>query len=138
MREGRRGARAAPSAPKRLDCARFCFMRRLAAWVAMAVMWLSSLSPSLAAFVDSPIHPCCLRTGAHHCQGASGEAGLHRAPTPCPYSLPLSVQAFSGLAAPGVQTAAAQRARLLWLESPSRAYGLRACQSTPRAPPFPA
>jgi len=71
-------------------------MRRLAAHLALAAIYVGFFSPLLAA-EESTLHACCLRKGAHHCQGTSSEAGFHAARTACPYSTELPPAAPFGL-----------------------------------------
>jgi|SRR5579864_2230055 len=78
-------------------------MRRLAAHLALAAIWLGSLG----AFVDMPqsssAHACCLRSGIHHCQNSAGapssDLEFRAARTACPYSAPLPPTSFGGLEA---------------------------------------
>src|SRR5262249_5432315 len=76
-------------------------MRRMAAHLALAAVWLGSLVPLLAVAQSSAIHACCLRNGKHHCQGpdAEGSSGAEFRATSsaCPYSAPLPPSIFSGL-----------------------------------------
>src|SRR5215469_6931117 len=76
-------------------------MRRIAAHLALAGIWLGCLVPLLAAAQVSAIHACCLRNGKHHCQGsdADGSSGAELGATSsaCPYSALLPPSIFSGL-----------------------------------------
>jgi hypothetical protein len=74
-------------------------MRWLAAHLAFAAIWLGFLAPSIIAAQESAVHACCLRAGAHHCQGSSSEAGFHSATNACPYSSARLVAGFTGLKA---------------------------------------
>jgi hypothetical protein len=76
-------------------------MRRAAAHLALATIWLGSLVQLLAVAQVSAIHACCLRNGKHHCQGpdADGSPGAEFRATSsvAPYSAPLSPSSFSGM-----------------------------------------
>jgi len=77
-------------------------MRRLAAHLALAAIWLGSLGPFVATAQNSSVHACCLRSGLHHCQNSSSDTSSSdaefRAPkNACPYSAPLPLTTFTGL-----------------------------------------
>jgi len=75
-------------------------MRRLVAHLALAAIYATLLAPfAIAEQESSSLHACCLRTGAHHCQGDSHEAGAHSATNTCPYAAPLLLTTYSGLEA---------------------------------------
>ncbi len=75
-------------------------MRRLAAHLVLAAIYAGFFSPLLVA-QESPLHACCLRNGAHHCQGtASNEPGFHAKKTVCPYA-----EQFPPTTSPGVEPA---------------------------------
>jgi len=72
-------------------------MRRLAAHLALAAIYIGFFAPfAIAAQQFSP-QACCLRTGAHHCQGTSNEAGFRSKGNACPYSTPLPPTVAFGL-----------------------------------------
>jgi hypothetical protein len=80
------------------------FMRRFAAHLALAAIWLGSLGPFVAAAQLSAVPACCLRSGSHHCQNSasdtpSSDPEFHAAKTACPYSAPLPPTSFRGLKA---------------------------------------
>jgi hypothetical protein len=61
-------------------------MRRLAAHLALAAVYVGFFAPLLVA-EESTLHACCLRNGAHHCQGtSSSEPGVHAKKNLCPYA----------------------------------------------------
>jgi hypothetical protein len=72
-------------------------MRRFSAYLALAVVWASALSPFLATAKVSTVHACCLRSGMHHCQKYSGETGFHAPQAKCPYSAPIPIARFTAL-----------------------------------------
>jgi hypothetical protein len=79
-------------------------MRRLAAHLALAAIWLGSLGPFVAVAQLSAVPACCLRSGLHHCQNSAGDTPssdpeFHAAKTACPYSAPLPPTSFRGLKA---------------------------------------
>src|SRR5579864_6103618 len=78
-------------------------MRRLAAHLAIAAIWLGSLGPFVAVGQSSSVHACCLRSGMHHCQNSTGapssDPEFRAARTACPYSAPLPPTSFGGLEA---------------------------------------
>jgi hypothetical protein len=61
-------------------------MRRLAAHLALAAIYAGFFAPLLVS-EESTLHACCLRNGAHHCQGTdSSEPGFHAKKSACPYA----------------------------------------------------
>jgi hypothetical protein len=72
-------------------------MRRFSAYLALAVVWAAVLNPFFATAEVSTVHACCLRSGMHHCQKYSGEAGFHTPRAKCPYSAPIPIGRFTGL-----------------------------------------
>src|SRR5215469_11402580 len=76
-------------------------MRRTAAHLALATIWLGSLVPLLAVAQVSAIHACCLRNGTHHCQGSDADgspgAEFRATSSACPYSALLPPSIFSGI-----------------------------------------
>ena len=74
-------------------------MRRLAAHLALAAIYASFFAPIMVGAQESSLRACCLRTGTHHCQGNSNEAGLHSGTDTCPYAVPLPSTTYSSLEA---------------------------------------
>lgn len=74
-------------------------MRRLAAYLALAAIYAGFFAPLVIAAQESSPHACCLRTGAHHCQAPSNEAGFHAKGNTCPYSAQLPPTASFGFGA---------------------------------------
>lgn len=74
-------------------------MRRFAAHFALAAIYATLFAPFALAMQESSLHACCLRTGVHHCQSDSHEAGVHSATSTCPYSTPLLLTGFTGIQA---------------------------------------
>jgi hypothetical protein len=75
-------------------------MRRIAAHLAIAAIYLGSFAPLLVAEASTQ-HACCLRNGAHHCQGTnSNEPGFHAKNTACPFS-----SQFPPTSSPGLEPA---------------------------------
>jgi hypothetical protein len=74
-------------------------MRRLSAHFALAAIYATLLAPFALAAQESSLHACCLRTGMHHCQADSHEAGVHSATNTCPYSTPLLLAGYAGIQA---------------------------------------
>jgi hypothetical protein len=74
-------------------------MRRISAHFALAAIYATLLAPFALAAQESSLHACCLRTGMHHCQADSHEAGVHSATNTCPYSTPLLVAGYAGIQA---------------------------------------
>jgi hypothetical protein len=74
-------------------------MRRLAAQLALAAIYATLLAPFTVAGQQASLHACCLRTGMHHCQTDSHEAGLHSATNSCPYSTPPLLASHNGIQA---------------------------------------
>jgi len=72
-------------------------MRLFTAHVALAAIYIGILAPAALAVQESSLHACCLRTGTHHCQGQSTDAGFHSKASACPYAGPLSLTASFGL-----------------------------------------
>jgi len=72
-------------------------MRRFAAHLALAAIYAGFFAPLVVAAQESSPHACCLRTGAHHCQAPSNEAGFHSKGDACPYSTPLPPTVAFGL-----------------------------------------
>ena len=73
-------------------------MRRISAHFALAAIFIALLSP-FAPVAQMSVHACCLRAGAHHCQEASREAGVHSAANSCPYAAPFFVITYAGIEA---------------------------------------
>lgn len=73
------------------------YMRRISAHLALAAIFATLLAPFAIAVQESSLHACCLRTGAHHCQGNSHETGIHSATNTCPYSAPVLLTAYAGI-----------------------------------------
>lgn len=74
-------------------------MRRFAAHLALAAIYATLLAPLALAAQESSLHACCLRTGAHHCQADSHDAGVHSATNTCPYAAPLLLTTYAGFEA---------------------------------------
>ena len=72
-------------------------MRRISTHFALAAIYATLLAPFAIGVQESSLHACCLRTGAHHCQGDSHEAGIHSLPANCPYSTPVLLTAYAGI-----------------------------------------
>jgi hypothetical protein len=109
-------------------------MQRLAAYLALAAIYAGSFAPFLVA-EESSLHACCLRTGAHHCQGTSSEAGFHAKSDACPYSAPLSPTALFGLEAEKFNISSPATADQL-LQDSSRFHSSSAIRAlSARAPP---
>jgi hypothetical protein len=72
-------------------------MRRFAAHLALAAIYAGFFAPLVVAAQESSLHACCLRTGTHHCQAPSNEAGFHSKGNACPYSAPLPPTVAFGL-----------------------------------------
>ena len=72
-------------------------MRRISAHFALLAICATLLAPFAVAEQEASLHACCLRTGAHHCQGDSHEAGVHSATNICPYAAPLLLTTYAGI-----------------------------------------
>ena len=73
-------------------------MRRVTAQLAFLAVWIGFLGPTVATAEEIGRHACCLRLGAHHCQG-SGEAGFQSAMKGCPYFTSVAQPNNSGFVA---------------------------------------
>jgi hypothetical protein len=116
-------------------------MRRIAAHLALATIWLGSLAPLVDAAQISKLPACCRRDGMHHCEGAASASSSNNTEfratrAVCPYAAPLPLTSFSvlepskfNLASPGVAGfIARQRSQSAFF---SAVYDLSA-----RGPPF--
>jgi hypothetical protein len=76
-------------------------MRRLAAHLALAAIWLATLAPFVNAAEAAHLPVCCLRNGMHHCQGVARDESrnteLRARASSCPHSAPLPLTSFTGL-----------------------------------------
>jgi hypothetical protein len=72
-------------------------MRRLAAHLALVAIYAGFFSPLLVASEQSSVPACCRRSGMHHCQETSNQAGFHSAGSCCPYATPLPLSTFTGI-----------------------------------------
>ncbi|HKW16169.1 MAG TPA: hypothetical protein VJO35_01545 [Terriglobales bacterium] len=86
-------------------------MRRIAAHLALAAIYAGFFAPLLVSEQTS-LHACCLRSGAHHCLGASSEAGFHAKNTACPYAAQFPPTTSFGLEASEFSISSAATAAL--------------------------
>ncbi len=76
-------------------------MQRLTArLLLMLVMVSGTFAPLVEAISVPHPHACCLRAGAHHCQGSSSETEFRATGSTCPYSAPRPLTIFTGFEAP--------------------------------------
>src|SRR5579884_262625 len=110
-------------------------MRRLAAHLALAALYIGFLSPLVVA-QESTLHACCLRNGAHHCQGTSSDQdGFHAKQTTCPYAAQLSPVAPFGLEPAKLTFGSPATVRLLVLNSSAWHSLIAISDLSARAPP---
>src|SRR5258708_34796539 len=76
-------------------------MQRLTARLLLLLVVVSgNFAPLVKAISVQPAHACCLRAGAHHCQGSSSETEFRATGSVCPYSAPGPLTVFTGFEAP--------------------------------------
>jgi hypothetical protein len=110
-------------------------MRRFAAHFALAAIYATLIAPFALAAQESSLHACCLRTGAHHCQADSDEAGVHSAANTCPYSTPLLVASYAGIQAANFRISSPGLAGFVTHPNYHSHSPLLVCNSSARAPP---
>jgi len=110
-------------------------MRRFAAHLALAAIYAGFFAPLVAAAQESSLHACCLRTGAHHCQAPSNEAGFHAKGTACPYSAPLPPTASFGFGAAEFRITSLDVAGFVTHKRSSSYLPLAVSDFSARAPP---
>lgn len=110
-------------------------MRRFAAHLGLAAIYIGLFAPFAIAAQQSSLHACCLRTGAHHCQADSSEAGFHSAANTCPYAAQLLPTTYSGLEAEKFRISSPDVAALVTHQS-YHSHSASAIRDLPaRAPP---
>jgi len=110
-------------------------MRRVAAHLALAAIYIGLFAPFAIAAQESSLHACCLRTGIHHCQAPSNEGGFHSAANSCPYVAQLPPATYSGLEAAKFRISSPDVAALVTHQS-YRSQSASAVRDLPaRAPP---
>src|SRR5215472_9732395 len=112
-------------------------MRRLAAHLALATIWVGSLTPVTVAAQMSSLHACCLRAGSHHCQETSSDVEFRSSGNACPYSAPLLKAIFAGLGAAVFQFAAPDRNCSPVQKISSPRIETPICSLSARSPPVP-
>jgi hypothetical protein len=110
-------------------------MRRLAAHLALAAIYAGFFAPLVVAAQESSLHACCLRTGAHHCQAPSNEAGFHSKGNTCPYSAPLPPTASFGFGAAEFRITSLDEAGFVTRKRSSSCSLLALRNLSARAPP---
>jgi hypothetical protein len=110
-------------------------MRRFAAHLALAAICAGFFAPLVVAAQESSLHACCLRTGAHHCQAPSNEAGFHSKGNACPYSAPLPPTASFGFGAAKFRITSLDVAALVTHKRSSSYSPLAVSNLSARAPP---
>jgi hypothetical protein len=101
----------------------------------LVVVMGGTFASLLEALSAQPPHACCLRTGAHHCQGSSSETGFRASGSTCPYSAPLPLTIFTGFEAPKFSIASPGASGLIAIETGCRDYRDVAQRLSARAPP---
>lgn len=115
-------------------------MRRFAAHLALAAIWLGTLAPLVEASETSNLHACCLRNGMHHCESASsnetsGNSEFRSRASTCPYSAPLPLASFTGLNAETFGFASPLASRFDAVQIPLASFHFTARDLSARAPP---
>lgn len=113
-------------------------MRRIAAHLALAAIWLGSFAPVVISSQLSTLHACCLRSGMHHCQSATNSSSdtEFRAPrSACPYSAPLPPSSFSSLETAKFLVAAPDLIGIVAARSSSSGFSHSVSRLSARAPP---
>src|SRR6185437_14789482 len=110
-------------------------MRRLAAHLALAAIYAGFFAPLLVA-QESTLHACCLRSGAHHCQGTSSEeAGFHSRRSTCPYAAQLPPAGSFGLEPAKFSITVPANIHLLLHSNSAFHLLIAVCDLSARAPP---